>query len=104
MFVDTFILSDQFRFKNITALHWQVLKETITAAVQVFDWVIVVGDKSLISADKSSSSSSISDINVRTTLRFFLKEMKVDVYLSGSNENLEVVEVRHNEKEQLVFL
>lgn len=88
VFVDTFILSNDFRFQNITKLHWNELRDTIGAAVRIFDWVIAVGDKAMLSSGRSSG-----DNYLNSTLGPFLKDMKVDAYISGNDPDMEIVEV-----------
>lgn len=89
VFIDTFILSDRFRFQYITKLHWDNLRDTITAASRIYDWVIVVGDKAILSSGSSKGDSYLSK-----TLRPFLKELNVDAYISGNDNDMEVIEVR----------
>lgn len=88
VFIDTFILSKNFPFANITKMHWDNLRDTVSVAVNIFDWVIVVGDSAAL-------SSSASNRFLTNTLRPFLKEHNVDVYLSGNVENMEAIEVRN---------
>lgn len=88
VFIDTYILSDKFRFQNFTKLHWDNLRDTVGAAVRIFDWVIVIGDKAIMSSGMSKGDLYLSD-----TLRPFLKEMKVDAYISGNDYDMEVIEV-----------
>lgn len=87
VFVDTFILSNSFRFQNITKLHWNELRDTIAAAVRIFDWVIAVGDKAMISNGRSKGDNYLNN-----TLGPFLKDMKVDAYISGNDPDMEIVE------------
>ncbi|XP_061385294.1 glideosome-associated protein 50-like [Danaus plexippus] len=53
VFVDTYILSDSFPHTNITKLHWDATKNTIAAAVQIYDW-----DGSLVHITCGSGSGS----------------------------------------------
>lgn len=69
-------------------MHWDSLRDTIVAVVQAFDWVIVVGDKSMVSSGKSKGNYLL-----RRTLGAFLKEHKVDAYISGNDNDMEIVNV-----------
>lgn len=84
VFIDTYILSDKFAWQNITKLHWDTLRATVAVAARIYDWVIVVGDRSIIPGG---------DAYLSKTLRPFLKEMQVDAYISGGEQNMEIVEV-----------
>lgn len=101
VFLDTYILSSQFRWQNITKLHWDNLNKTLSAAAQIFDWVIVVGDKS-ISPSKSTKEAHKKDpdTRLRQSLRALLKSAQVDAYISGNNPGLTMTAVR-NETERL---
>lgn len=87
VFVDTFILSDKFPYQNITKLHWNALRDTVKAAVKIFDWVIVVGDKAILSSGGSKGDPYLSD-----TLRQLLKSYQVDAYVSGNDYDMEIIE------------
>lgn len=56
--------------------------------VRVFDWTVIVGDRSLVSSGKSKG-----DPKLKKTLGEFLKENKVDAYISGNDNDLEIIEV-----------
>lgn len=86
VFVDTYILSDNFAYSNITKLHWDALKQTVTTLGKIFDWTIVVGHAALV-----SSGASKGDAKLRKTLGRFLHEHNVDMYLSGSDYDMEII-------------
>ncbi|XP_053990889.1 uncharacterized protein LOC128882989 [Hylaeus volcanicus] len=85
--IDTYILSENFPQQNITELHWNDLRETLTIAGSVVDWVIVVGDKPIL-----SSGASKGDAYLSQTLRQLLKSTNVDAYISGGDFNMELIE------------
>eukprot|EP00917_Polyrhabdina_sp_WS-2016_P009765 GHVP01021465.1.p1 GENE.GHVP01021465.1~~GHVP01021465.1.p1 ORF type:complete len:375 (-),score=55.37 GHVP01021465.1:69-1193(-) len=86
VFIDTHILSQDFPHSDITEKHWNDLKATLEASTQIFDWLIVVGDKALV-----SSGSSKGNKYLQSTLLPMLKEHKVDAYISGSDHDMEFI-------------
>lgn len=85
--IDTHVMSDSFALQNVTTLQWDTLKRTLTTAVSLFDWVIVVGDKAILSSGTSKGDSYLSN-----TLRQLLRDTKVDAYISGNDYDMEIIE------------
>eukprot|EP00917_Polyrhabdina_sp_WS-2016_P009764 GHVP01021464.1.p1 GENE.GHVP01021464.1~~GHVP01021464.1.p1 ORF type:complete len:327 (-),score=47.44 GHVP01021464.1:69-1049(-) len=77
---------EQGSLSDITEKHWNDLKATLEASTQIFDWLIVVGDKALV-----SSGSSKGNKYLQSTLLPMLKEHKVDAYISGSDHDMEFI-------------
>lgn len=88
IFVDTFILSDAFAYPNITKKHWDSLRDTVEAAVQIFDWTVVVGDVAMLSSGASKGNAIL-----YRSFGSFLKDFGVDVYISGNDYDMEVIQV-----------
>lgn len=86
IFVDTFILSDAFAYPNITKKHWDTLKDTVQAAVQIFDWTIVIGDAAML-----SSGASKGNARLFRSFGAFLKDYGVDAYISGNDYDMEIL-------------
>lgn len=87
VFIDTWILSEDFIYANITKLAWDDLQKTLKTVAKIFDWVIVVGDKAIHSSGASKGNSFLAK-----TLRPLLKEYGVDAYISGQDNDLEILE------------
>ena len=85
--IDTYILGESFPLQNVTELHWNALRETLVTAASLVDWVIVVGDKAIL-----SSGASKGDNYLARTLRQILRDANVDAYISGSDYDMEVIE------------
>lgn len=87
VFIDTFILSEEFKYQNITTQHWNSFKDTAAAYARLFDWVFVVGDKSIFSSGASKTDKYLAD-----NLRPVLKDLGIDAYISGYDYDLEMIE------------
>lgn len=85
--IDTNVISENFPLQNVTKIHWDTLKKTLITAASLFDWVIVVGDKAILSSGTSKGDNYLSN-----TLRPLLRDTKVDAYISGNDYDMEIVE------------
>ncbi|CAD2102987.1 glideosome-associated protein 50, putative [Plasmodium vinckei] len=87
IFIDTWILSANFPYKDIHKKAWEDLKLQLNVAKKVTDFIIVVGDKPIYSSGLSRGNSYLSYY-----LLPLLKEAQVDLYISGHDNNMEVIE------------
>jgi len=87
LFIDTYQLNDSFVKDDLTAAHWNWLKSTLEVASKAADWVIVVGDQSPLSSGKRGGSRVL-----RKTLLPLLKEYGVDMYISGDDYDMELIQ------------
>ncbi|EKX72625.1 acid phosphatase protein, putative [Theileria equi strain WA] len=87
IFIDTWILSHAFPFKDVTDSAWNELKTTLEIAPKIVDYIIVVGDKPII-----SSGASKGDSNLAYHLLPLLKEAQVDAYIAGHDHDMEFID------------
>lgn len=50
IFIDTWILSDAFPYKDVSNAAWSDLKKALEVAPRILDYIIVVGDKPIQSS------------------------------------------------------
>eukprot|EP01053_Blabericola_migrator_P012088 Blabericola_migrator_1__12087@NODE_744_length_6668_cov_95_131495_g534_i0_p2_GENE_NODE_744_length_6668_cov_95_131495_g534_i0NODE_744_length_6668_cov_95_131495_g534_i0_p2_ORF_typecomplete_len425_score70_06_NODE_744_length_6668_cov_95_131495_g534_i037975071 len=87
IFVDTKILGASFPVDPMTSRHWHDLRAMIKASSKTYDWVIVVGDQAIFSSGSKGPSSYF-----KSNLRPLLRDHLVDAYISGSDEDMEIIE------------
>ncbi|BAM41047.1 acid phosphatase [Theileria orientalis strain Shintoku] len=87
VFVDTWILSNQFPYKDVSSQAWEELKKTLEIAPKVVDYIVVVGDKPVL-----SSGSSKGDTYLSYKLLPLLKQAQVDAYLAGYDADMELLD------------
>lgn len=88
VFVDTWILSSSFPFSDVTEKAWLDLEKTLEIAPKVLDYIIVVGNRPVY-----SSGSSKGDSTLQYYLQPLLQKAGVDMYISGYDYDMEVIEV-----------
>lgn len=87
IFIDTKILGAGFPVDPMTSRHWNDLRTMVKASAKTYDWVIVVGDQAIFSSGARGGSSYL-----KTNLRPLLRDHLVDAYISGSDEDMEIIE------------
>ncbi|KAK1442449.1 metallo-dependent phosphatase like protein [Babesia gibsoni] len=87
IFIDTWILSDAFPYKEVSNAAWADLKKALEVAPKVLDYIIVVGDKPI-----HSSGPSKGDSYLTYYLLPLLREAQVDAYISGYDHDMEVID------------
>ncbi|CRG96728.1 glideosome-associated protein 50, putative [Plasmodium gallinaceum] len=87
IFIDTWILSPNFPYKNIHERAWDDLKSQLTVAKKIADFIIVVGDQPIYSSGLSRGNSYLAYY-----LLPLLKDAQVDLYIAGHDNNMEVIE------------
>eukprot|EP01054_Gregarina_sp_Poly1_P011321 Gregarina_sp_Poly_1__11320@NODE_947_length_5591_cov_64_240043_g671_i0_p1_GENE_NODE_947_length_5591_cov_64_240043_g671_i0NODE_947_length_5591_cov_64_240043_g671_i0_p1_ORF_typecomplete_len426_score56_27_NODE_947_length_5591_cov_64_240043_g671_i06331910 len=87
IFIDTKILGAGFPVDPMTSRHWNDLRTMIKSSAKTYDWVIIVGDQAIYSSGSSGGSSYL-----KSNLRPLLRDHLVDAYISGSDEDMEIIE------------
>ncbi|KJP88624.1 hypothetical protein AK88_01704 [Plasmodium fragile] len=87
IFIDTWILSSNFPYKKIHDRAWEDLKAQLNVAKKIADYIIVVGDQPIYSSGSSRGNSYLAYY-----LLPLLKDAQVDLYISGHDHNMEVLE------------
>ncbi|GAW80244.1 glideosome-associated protein 50 [Plasmodium gonderi] len=87
IFIDTWILSSNFPYKKIHERAWADLKSQLNVAKKIADYIIIVGDQPIYSSGSSRGNSYLSYY-----LLPLLKDAQVDLYISGHDHNMEVIE------------
>lgn len=87
IFIDTWILSDAFPYKDVSNAAWSDLKKALEVAPRILDYIIVVGDKPI-----QSSGSSKGDSHLAYYLLPLLREAQVDAYISGYDHDMEIID------------
>uniref|UniRef100_A0A3B0MZ80 Acid phosphatase, putative n=1 Tax=Theileria annulata TaxID=5874 RepID=A0A3B0MZ80_THEAN len=87
IFVDTWVLSNQFPYKDVTNDAWNELKKTLEIAPKVVDYIVVVGDKPVLSSGKSKGDTFLS-----YKLLPLLKQAQVDAYVAGYDQDMELLD------------
>lgn len=87
LFIDTWILSQNFPYKNIHKRAWEDLKAQLSVSRKFADYIIIVGDQPIYSSGSSRGNSYLA-----YHLLPLLKEAEVDLYIAGHDNNLEVIE------------
>ena len=87
VFVDTNILREEFEAQDVTEKHWDYLRDYLVQAVKVNDWIIAVADTAIYSSGKIGNNHYY-----EKTLRPLLKEYGVDVYISGNDRDMEIIQ------------
>ncbi|SOV14242.1 secreted acid phosphatase [Plasmodium sp. gorilla clade G2] len=87
IFIDTWVLSSNFPYKKIHEKAWNDLKSQLSVAKKIADFIIVVGDQPIYSSGYSRGNSYLAYY-----LLPLLKEAQVDLYISGHDNNMEVIE------------
>lgn len=87
LFIDTWILSQNFPYKNIHKRAWSDLKAQLAVSRKFADFIIIVADQPIYSSGSSRGSSYLA-----YHLLPLLKEAEVDLYISGHDNNMEVIE------------
>ncbi|SBT33477.1 glideosome-associated protein 50, putative [Plasmodium ovale wallikeri] len=87
IFIDTWILSSNFPYKDIHEKAWNDLKLQLNVSKKIADFVIVVADKPIYSSGSSRGNSYLAYY-----LLPLLKDAHVDLYIAGHDNNMEVIE------------
>ncbi|KAI4839415.1 glideosome-associated protein 50 [Plasmodium brasilianum] len=87
LFIDTWILSGNFPYRNIHEKAWEDLKLQLNVAKKIADFIIVVGDQPIYSSGLSRGNSYLAYY-----LLPLLKDAQVDLYIAGHDNNMEVIE------------
>lgn len=87
IFIDTWILSANFPYKKIHERAWADLKAQLNVAKKIADYIIVVGDQPIYSSGSSRGNSYLAYY-----LLPLLKDAQVDLYISGHDHNMEILE------------
>ncbi|ORM41226.1 Tartrate-resistant acid phosphatase type 5 [Babesia sp. Xinjiang] len=87
IFIDTWILSNAFPYKDVTNAAWADLKKVLEIAPRILDYIIVVGDKPI-----QSSGPSKGDSQLAYYLLPLLREAQVDAYISGYDHDMEIID------------
>lgn len=85
--IDTWVLSSSFPFSDVTNRAWADLQKILEIAPKVLDYIIVIGDRPIFSSGASKGDSSL-----QYYLLPLLKKAKVDVYVSGYDFDMEVIQ------------
>ncbi|GIX65110.1 acid phosphatase GAP50 [Babesia caballi] len=87
IFIDTWILSSAFPYKEVSNAAWADLKKVLEIAPRILDFIIVVGDKPI-----QSSGPSKGDSHLAYYLLPLLREAQVDAYISGYDHDMEMID------------
>nr|BAN64574.1 acid phosphatase, putative [Babesia bovis] len=87
IFIDTWILSTAFPYKDVSNAAWADLKKVLEIAPKILDYIIVVGDKPI-----QSSGPSKGDAQLSYYLLPLLRDAQVDAYIAGYDHNMEVID------------
>lgn len=85
-FIDTKIMGQGFPSDPATKSQWGALKNTLEMAKKTHDWVIVVADQAITGSGSKGGSAYF-----RKNLLPLLTEHNVDLYISGSDKNMEAI-------------
>ncbi|KAK2196095.1 bifunctional Metallo-dependent phosphatase-like/Calcineurin-like phosphoesterase domain [Babesia duncani] len=87
IFIDTWVLSSAFPFKDVSQAAWADLKKTLEIAPKLLDYIIVVGDKPIYSSGPSKGDSQLAYY-----LLPLLRKAQVDAYIAGHDHDMEVID------------
>ncbi|GFE55908.1 acid phosphatase [Babesia ovis] len=87
IFIDTWILSNAFPYKDVSNAAWADLKKVLEIAPKILDYIIVVGDKPI-----QSSGPSKGDSQLAYYLLPLLRDAQVDAYIAGYDHDMEVID------------
>ncbi|CDR98116.1 acid phosphatase, putative [Babesia bigemina] len=87
IFIDTWILSQAFPYKDVSNAAWADLKKVLEIAPKILDYIVVVGDKPI-----QSSGPSKGDSQLAYYLLPLLRDAQVDAYISGYDHDMEIID------------